>query len=241
MQPESGFSLLEMMVVLVILSLVIGVSLTPLSLQVDNARRNQTQQLLDEVKVAILGFVMANGRLPCPDIDGDGAEDRRSITGVCIDPDTDIQQLYGELPGTTLGVKSVDAWLRPLRYQVAGEFADDAVVANTCDAGVTPTHSVSISLCSADDATIAVGNNGDSSCNSGTTATVNVPVVIFSQGMQTNPGSSDELENLDNSNSLFVSRDYSSNTETGCEFDDLLVYMSSFSIIEALTRVNKLP
>ena len=115
----SGFSLLEMAVVLFIVSLMLGGILMSLSqTQELNARTDVTVQL-DEITDALYGFAQANGRLPCPaTVASAGAEDPVG-GGAC-------SQQHGFVPSTTLGLSGavnadgllMDEWLSAYRYSV---------------------------------------------------------------------------------------------------------------------------
>ncbi|MDR1530163.1 MAG: prepilin-type N-terminal cleavage/methylation domain-containing protein [Burkholderiales bacterium] len=91
-----GFSLLEMAVALVILG-VLGFALwkfAPILRSIDETQPPQTQlALVDE---AVIGFIMANHRLPCPATDGNGNEAYVSGTGCTV--------TNGGFPFRTLGV-----------------------------------------------------------------------------------------------------------------------------------------
>lgn len=112
---QSGFSLIELGVVVVVVSLLLGVLLVPLNSQVDIQRTNETRARLATAKEALYAFAIANGRLPCaagpiqskpedPDL-STGFESL--VTG---DPDTGKCTYYsGYLPGTTLGLTNVDS------------------------------------------------------------------------------------------------------------------------------------
>ncbi|MFT3847554.1 MAG: type II secretion system protein [Propionivibrio sp.] len=99
-----GFTLTELAIVLVIVSLLIGGMLVPLSAQRDIHNTSETKKQLSEIKDALLGFAIINGRLPCqssttdPEAASYGAED-----SPC--PNTE-----GYLPWKTLGITEVDAW-----------------------------------------------------------------------------------------------------------------------------------
>jgi len=75
---ESGFTLIEIAIVLVVLGLLLGGLLGPLSVRIEQADRQKTQELLEEIKEALYGYTVVHGHLPCPDSDGsnDGREDR---------------------------------------------------------------------------------------------------------------------------------------------------------------------
>ena len=119
---QRGFSLIELAIVLFILSLLLGTLLPPLSAQIEQKRREETQARLDEIREVLYGFTFKNERLPCPDcrLDGegtcvaadvdDGVEDR---TG---SGDNDCKSEVGNLPWTTLGVQGFDAWEQDFTY-----------------------------------------------------------------------------------------------------------------------------
>lgn len=127
---QSGISLIEMAIVLVILGLVLGSTLVPISTQYENSRRNETTGLLNKVLEATYGYAMVNGYLACPDISGDGLENR--VGANCSAP-------VGGLPWVTLGVGQNDAWGQPLGYRVTSTFADtsDGTGCGTATPGVS--------------------------------------------------------------------------------------------------------
>ena len=65
---EQGFSLVELAVVLVIVALLSSGLMLGLSAQRDSAANQEVQRQLDTAREVLLGFAMANGRLPCPAI-----------------------------------------------------------------------------------------------------------------------------------------------------------------------------
>lgn len=72
---QRGFSLLEMAVVMTIIGF-IGVLVPRLVGDVATMQTTAKNEVPHEVaQVAVIGFALANHRLPCPDADGDGSED----------------------------------------------------------------------------------------------------------------------------------------------------------------------
>ncbi|RIK16052.1 MAG: type II secretion system protein, partial [Anaerolineae bacterium] len=61
-----GFTLAEMAVVLVIVALLIAGMVLPLSAQQDIRARQETEKTLNDIRDALVGFAVANGRLPRP-------------------------------------------------------------------------------------------------------------------------------------------------------------------------------
>ena len=117
MKPSGGFTLVEMAIVLVIVGLLLGGLLMPLSTQVEQRRIGETQKALDEINQALIGFAVANKRLPRPATSAmNGAENP-----VQCPTDTACS---GFIPWTTLGVTKLDAWGKIIRYSVTPAFAN---------------------------------------------------------------------------------------------------------------------
>ena len=65
-RPASGFTLLEMGVVVVVIALIVAASLSMGQYSVETARRINTTNKLDAIENALMAFRVANNRLPCP-------------------------------------------------------------------------------------------------------------------------------------------------------------------------------
>jgi len=63
---DKGFTIMELTVVLVIVSLLLGGLLVPLSTQRDIDSTKATDKSLADIREALIGFAVINGRLPCP-------------------------------------------------------------------------------------------------------------------------------------------------------------------------------
>jgi prepilin-type N-terminal cleavage/methylation domain-containing protein len=115
----SGFTLIEMAVVLVIVGIVISMIATVLPSLIQSTRIRKAQAVMEKLDLALQGYSAATGRLPCPDINGDGEEDRDD-SGTRTTPADDTCSRYsGELPYRTLGLPSGhDPWQSPVAYAV---------------------------------------------------------------------------------------------------------------------------
>lgn len=116
-----GFSLAELAVVLLIVTLLIGGLLVPLSAQIEQRNLERTRRSLDEARDALIGFAAANGRLPCPASPASNGRESFCIasSGACpgVANQTTTVQAHGNcshffnglLPAATLGLTPADA------------------------------------------------------------------------------------------------------------------------------------
>ena len=118
-----GFTLIEMSVVLVVVALLLGSLLVPLSTQVEQRQVAETQKMLEEAREALIGYAIMNGRLPRPAQSPTNGTER----GTCANPG----ECTGLLPWATLGLPAVDAFGKRLRYSVAPEYATASITFST--------------------------------------------------------------------------------------------------------------
>ena len=117
-QPQRGFTLVEMAMVLVIFGLLLAALLVSLQAQRNLALQTETNNTLNIARKALLGFAQTQGRLPCPATAASNGAESPVGGGVCT-------QQIGFLPAATLGVQPVDAqgfvldgWNNQIRYAV---------------------------------------------------------------------------------------------------------------------------
>jgi type II secretion system protein G len=210
-QYSSGFTLIEMTIVLVIVGFILGSFLTLTTAQMEQMKIKKANEDLREIKEALMGYVATNGLFPCPDINQDGLAD------ACISTlNTDASE--GAIPWSTLGVASRDPWGRTYQYRINNAF----------------TKSFNLNTAGADGGLIRICK--DFNCN-GVEAS-NVPLVVYSKGKNggiTPALTEDELENSD-LDGTFVARDF---TENG--YDDLLMWISTHVLMNRMVSVGKLP
>ncbi len=246
---QQGFTLIELAMVLLILSLLLSSFLAPLAARVEQRQRNNTQVQLDEIKEVIYGFVLQNKRLPCPDCRDpdhdddddvcapftadDGEEDREPASEPPEDTDTDCFVEFGNLPWADLGIKGTDDWGNKFTYGVTGDFADDPGGLNGTGTGCTPvTEGVSFSLCSEGDIEVVDADGGK--------VAGDIPAIVVSHGknLANDPASADERANTDD-DAVFVDKDYSQ--KDGSEFDDMLMWISPYALRTLVVKSEILP
>ena len=213
LKNKFGFTLVEMAIVLVIIGLLISAFLTPLTAQLEQNRNAEARRDLAEIKEALLGFAVINGRLPCPDTTGDGVEDACVNTNVTA-------TTGGNVPWVTLNTNQFDPWQRRYQYRVNNGFTG-AFLLSTSGGGQGI-----IKVCTTNSCAITEASN--------------VPFVVLSTGQNgavLPPVNADEQENIDGDRD-FVSRDFS-NVAGG--FDDILVWASTNVLMNRMVTAGRLP
>jgi len=216
---QSGFTLIEIAIVLVIVGLLLGGVLTPFTAQKEQERRSEAFDYLDESRDALLGFAIVNNRLPCPDTDNppDGLENS------CTAGTGNFRT--GVLPWVTLSLEvAVDPWGDPIGYAVNGGFSDTAT---TFDLDTVGTGA----------GILRVFSSQPANCNLSGDVAEDVPALLWSGGKMDH-NSSDENENLD-PDRCFVSKNYT--YTAGAEFDDLMVWISPNVLFNRMVSAGRLP
>ncbi|MBT8359254.1 MAG: prepilin-type N-terminal cleavage/methylation domain-containing protein, partial [Desulfobacterales bacterium] len=116
---RSGFTLIEMAVVMVIVGIIISIMATVLPSLIHSGKIKKAQADLERADLALQGYISATGRCPCPDTNADG-EENRNDGGTQGNPADDTCAAYvGDLPYLTLGLSSPnDVWGNPIKYAV---------------------------------------------------------------------------------------------------------------------------
>lgn len=258
---QSGFTLVELAVVMLIVALLIGGMLLPISAQHDVTARLTTEKSLTDIREALIGYAIVNGRLPCPAdraiatgaatagievTTGTGA----ALTCACATGPTLVATtgaiacgnagpVTGVVPWATLGLSETDYWGERFTYSVTARFARAATGQTdfgTCTPTTNPT-SAAFALCSPGDITINTAAAG------GTSLASTLPAVIVSHGKNiigawltggsksTLTAAGDELENS-NDDAIFVS-----NTT----IDDQLIWIPTSTLMARMLAAGKLP
>lgn len=101
-----GFTLLELAIVLLVLSLTLGTLLGPLPAYLDQRRWRQAQTDLQAIRSALTAFAVVSGRLPCPARESDPALPAYGLEDCTVTAPLS----EGLLPWRTLGVSATDPW-----------------------------------------------------------------------------------------------------------------------------------
>lgn len=236
----SGFSLIELAIVIFVIALLLGGLLIPLSTQVEQRKISETQKALEEIRQALLGFALAYSYLPCPDTDNDGLE---NVSG------SNCTNQEGRLPWATIGVNGYDSWGNRYHYRVDSKFSERASGSKFSINTKGDVSSGGLQVCSIRSCTCTT--------SSLTTCSDAPPAIVLSYGpngygainantggVNFAPTSPDELENT-NGDFKFVSRTASNvatNVVTGAgEFDDIVVWLSWEVLLNRMVAAGRLP
>lgn len=224
---NSGFTLLEMSIVLLIMGLLLGSVMQPMGAGIVDRQRKETLSQLIDIREALIGYASVHHRLPCPVLNAPGGS---------IGSNTGCSVAHGYVPAAELGISGrfdvngllTDSWGRPIQYHVtlsdadSDGLADFTSVAEMRDVGMqnlSPDYEV------CDDFTCSQLRAN------------RVPVVLVSTGRK-HTQSDDENENQ-NSDNRFVSRDLDvAGTD---QFDDVVIWLSGNILFTRLLQAQVLP
>jgi len=258
MARERGFSLVEMAVVMVIVGLLIGGLLAPLAIQMEQRNYSDTQKRIEYANELLLGFAIANGRLPCPaSSTSNGDESPTGGTAACTN------YYDGYLPAKALGMQQVDssgyaldAYNNRIRYVLS-----KTVSGGACAGNPFPFHSAtnlkSNGLsCLPTDLRVCVSSQPTSTPISGTSCGTNISgvsnflvnegalvAIVFSTGKNaatSDATRTDELANT-NADSTFVYHTPTPSDATGGEFDDQMAWIPVGLLFGRLISAGILP
>lgn len=220
-----GFTLVEMAVVLVILGLVLATLFAPLSAQRDIKNIVGTQASLNQIKEAMYGYAVLNGRLPCP-------------AKVIADPtnanygleDATLCGQEGLLPWKTLGVPetdewgtrrilATDLWFGYWKYRIDSNYSTTALFSANMMAS-TPTFANNFLVKD------AAGNDVTPSA-----ASTEKPIaILYSTGKDL----------VANGQNISIDTTFESDTNSAV-FDDILIWITRPALVSRLVSAGKLP
>jgi prepilin-type N-terminal cleavage/methylation domain-containing protein len=255
-KKKNGFTIVEMAIVLLIVGLLLGGLMMPLTAQIRERRIIETQKSLDEIREALIGYAASQPlpHLPCPDIAtvgavnaNDGQEDFNP-GGTCVVTE-------GNIPWVTLGVPDGDAWGRHFHYKVTPAYSNrppapmftlaSPGTLTVCQTGQLP----SALACVPGTATIATnlpavilsfGINGR-----GAVTTSGALIPLPSPPLPSPPAppspNSGEYDNANLFNNIFVMHPPSLPGGADGEFDDQVIWLSSSLLNSRMIAAQKLP
>ncbi len=266
---NTGFTLIEIAIVLVIIASLLSYAFMPLRAQMETANIKKAHLKLNEIEESLYGFAIANERLPCPTLPGQGGIAQPAIldaTPPIVAGADSCTVNIGFVPSTTLGLKGevncdgllMDPWGRPYYYSVT-----NADASNNWDDFVERGQLKSIANggegIDAVNPDIQICNNLDVNCTAGAPAsaisTNNAVAVIFSRGTRSRPNSADENENAGEGANIAsgcglaayqIGNDrfyYGASRReiNGQEFDDIVTWISPNRLYSKMLKAGIIP
>lgn len=270
MNKQTGFTLIELAMVLFIVALVLGGVLTPLSTRLEQANRKQAEEVLKEIKSSLIGYALVNGHLPCPDcpadaaspncggggaaVSNDGFEDGLDGAGTpttstdLINPTRSVTPFNGcvlqtgNVPWATLGVPEFDPWGQHFVYSVT-QAANVGFADDNAGTGVgacSTNTGVSFQLCSTGDMTIQD--------TTGNVVAASIPALIYSYGANGQayggiaPTSAVESDNW--WTDVVNPRQFRSDSyiQAGVtQFDDISIWITTPELMYRMVNAERLP
>ena len=225
-----GFTLVELAMVLLIIAILIGGLLIPLSAQLDMRNRAETDRTLAEAREALLGYAAANGRLPCP---ATTASNGRASPEMCVGGQCVCTNPWdGLLPAVTLGLHptdgqgyAIDPWGNRIRYAVTP--ANSSAFTSTSLRTAVQNFSLGTLLPDLHVCASATGITAND-CGASDTLSSNAVAILIATGRNGPTGhGADEAANLD-PNRVFVSHTPAADGAAGGEFDDVVSWLSPY-------------
>jgi prepilin-type N-terminal cleavage/methylation domain-containing protein len=270
-RQSSGFSLVELAVVVAIVAFLMGGLMYTLSAQTEQRSFEETRRRLEYARDLILAFAIVNGRLPCPARSAStaspatvaGDEVVTTATGCVGDGVTDNYGgasggvTLGLLPARSIGFQpvdasgfAVDAWGNRLRYAVARLTTPSASCPTPHFVNATNLKANGVS-CQPNDLLICKSASGitSSSCGGASNQIMTqslVVAIIFSTGKNGAgaAGGIDEAANLNgggNVDPIFVYHAPTPSTAANGAFDDQFVWITTGELYGKLIAAGQLP
>ena len=248
---QAGFTLVEIALVLMIVTILLGYSVALFPVQQELKQYRQAQAEMDGIIEQLMAFAQVNGRLPCPDTDNDGAENR------VLGPPIGCTGWFGFLPARTLGINGkynangvlVDPWSVGYGYAVSatnagggGDVDADLVTPNGIrDEGMANVAPI-LDLFICDDSDTLDINDTNCTDVSGGDVISNVAAVVVSLGKNNDiPATSNiQAENLDDfgdgtNDKVYI---FAPRSDT---YDDIVKWIPANLLFSRMIEADQLP
>lgn len=240
-KKQSGFTLVELAVVMVIIGIALTMGMKLLSATMNNAAFSETKAKQQQIKMALIGYLRTNGKLPCPDT---AAGIPTGNSSACAGS---AANSYGVVPWITLQIPReavLDGWGDFFTYKVANGTSSK----NWTDKTSNSSFSINELKVPTNALTVRELNTDGTALNDVTATAVVVLISHGKNGFGAKTSNSatripideagiDEKTNADNTTTTFILRPVNDNTAAfHGSYDDLVTYMSPQDLIQPLVN-----
>lgn len=216
MYKKNGFSLIELVISLSVISLLLGSSLILVNSIYKNNKTQQDETLLNTIRESLYGFAITHGRLPCP------AENENNLQS------ENCNLTHGILPSVLLGVPKTDRFGNTISYYVNVAFSKPLEDDELCSFNLaTGEGNDSVRKSLAD--ILADSNNKNDKL-----AIEVASVIVLHNARGKNSANSNEQENSNN-DTYFVSQAETQN------FDDKVIWITPYQLKYKMIEAGRLP
>ena len=239
---QAGFSLVELAVVVFIIGLIASMSFGAIKAQMINSSIRATKGNQDTIRDALVAYLGKYRRLPCPDTDFNGVENRTTPG----DATTSCKASFGQVPYNDLGLPktaTLDGWDNFFSYQVSNSTAPlpntDWTITNSFHEGNTGVITIKdgsgTDMLSIVAVVISYGKDGLGAYT--IKGTPNTPPDLTTQPDQYQNSALARTGALPN---VYYKREYSDNTTvtggTGGTFDDVVMILGANDLLWPLIK-----
>jgi len=223
-QPARGFTLVELAMSLLVIGLLVGTLILPVTGQLNARAIGETEKTMENIKEALIGYAVMNAKLPCPAavVSNPAANDLGTSQSTLCGQE-------GFVPWAELGIgKVTDAWGFPIRYRVDSAYT----IANTTSVGLPAdlktTNNIKVSR-DYPQPDGSVVNNPLVSQETDSSSSSKIIVLLLSYGNDHTPNGT----NADGDTN-YISNEYMSGS-----FDDIIVWLPKTTLLARLGAANR--
>lgn len=249
--PQTGFSLVELAVVAMILSLMLGGLLLSFRTQIDLQRVSSTNKTLEMALEAVIGYAIRNGRIPCPATSGSAGREVQSLAnGV-----TSCAIFNGFYPALTVGIGPTDAegylldsYGMRIRYSVNNKLSftiqPASLKTEVQTNGFSSTNlDADLQICSTASGINSPGSQTGAQCGTSHALSTDAVLAVYSTGANATTTGAEAIAGTDEAANYLSDRVlvwHAPSNSPGSEFDDILIWLSLSSFIARMTSAGAL-